>query len=190
MRMNLLSGFYRPEVHRIRQWHTFTNFLFVNCVPLMKFRFYEWPWLALKRAWKWYTARYPPLSFGCKLPLIDCLTKMHTINILNKLNYSLFFNTHIFLFLRRKQHRCYSHGQISLKHPLLQRSWVAGGVPEKISLKLSFFCLFFQLGWKMFKFQWIGCVWRRYIGLTLERFCGVWVCNKKNTQHSIIWRWR
>ena len=29
-----------------------------------------------------------------------------------------------------------------------------------------------------------------YIGLTLERFCGVWVLfNLKNTQHSIIWRW-
>ena len=25
-----------------------------------------------------------------------------------------------------------------------------------------------------------------YIGLTLERICGVWVFNKKNTQHSII----
>ena len=28
-----------------------------------------------------------------------------------------------------------------------------------------------------------------YIGLTLERFCGIRVFNKKNTQHFIIWRW-
>ena len=28
-----------------------------------------------------------------------------------------------------------------------------------------------------------------YIGLTLERFCGVWVFNLKNRQHSIMWRW-
>ena len=28
-----------------------------------------------------------------------------------------------------------------------------------------------------------------YIGLTLERFCGVWVFHLKSTQHSIISRW-